>query len=156
MDQNTIALLQVIAALVQGFAALAVIPITFYAALKGADRGAQKAYELNELAAQDRERREQAKQRKQIQEQISSLRLLLSLEIRQNLKGLEWLRNNLVEMLGDEKEQYYKRRGIPIESDEAYQWFELRQRFISSYMPDWSHRFWYGQQSSHMLPVALQ
>src|SRR3712207_6375775 len=96
MDPNTIALLQVVAAFVQGIAAVAVIPITFYAALKGADRGAQKAFELNERAARDREAREEMNQRQQLEQQVKSLRLLIALEIRQNLTDLTWLRDNLV------------------------------------------------------------
>ncbi len=156
MDANTVAVLQVVASIVQGVAAMLVIPITFYAALKGADRGAQKAYELNERAAQDRDRREQVKQQLELGKQTKSLRLLLGLEVRQNLNDLEWLRHNLLTILGDEKDQYYNRKGMPVENAEAYAWFEARQRFISSYMPDWGHRFWHGQQAAHLLPVALQ
>lgn len=156
MDQNTIALLQVVAAFIQGIAAVAVIPITFYAALKGADRGAKKGYELGEMAARNRETREQAHHLEQLEQQFKSLRLLLSLEIRQNLIDLMWLRDSLIEILGEEDASYHKHKEGSIEDATRYKWFEARQRFIASYMPEWSHRIWYSQQSSHLLPLALR
>jgi len=131
------------------------IIVTYYAAIKGAERGARRTYELSEEATLARERREQIEQQKRQEEQLHAVRLLLALEIRQNLLELQWLWENIVGMLGEERELFYEQ--IESENDvERYAWLEDRQRFISLYMPDWSHRCWYNQQGSYLVSIALE
>lgn len=155
MDQNTLAVLQAIAAFLQVLVACVALPITAYIAVKSAREGARQAYELGEVSAREREAREKAKQLEQQQEQIKSLRLLLGLEIQRNFDDLEWLRTNLRSILGEEDARYYHPDESDTEDADRFSWLEARQRFIALYMPDWSHRVWYNQQSSYLLPIAF-
>ncbi|HKQ04119.1 MAG TPA: hypothetical protein VJ464_03225 [Blastocatellia bacterium] len=149
MDPNTKDLLQLIAA-------FASIPFTVIGAIWGAERGARRAYELSERSALERDARAKAEQGKQQDEQIKSVRLLLGLEIRQNFIDLSWFRDNLKDTLGEEISAYYGQAIADAERKlDKYKWFEKRQHFTAVYLPDWSHRFWYGQQSSYFLPLAL-
>lgn len=154
MDQNMLAVLQAIAAFLQVLVAFIALPITAYIAIKSAREGARQAYELGEASARDREAREKARQIEQQQEQIKSIRLLLGLEIQRNLDDLKWLRDNLEGILGGEDARYY-RPGSNVDDADKFSWLEARQRFITLYMPDWSHRVWHNQQSSYLLPTAL-
>lgn len=155
MDQNTIAVLQIIAAFLQVVVACIALPITAIIAIKSAREGARQAYELGESSARDREAREIIKQIQQQQEQTKSLRLLLGLEIQRNLEDLKWLDSNLKDMLGEENIRYYSTEDPTINDDDKFFWLEARRRFIALYMPDWSHRVWHNQQSSYLLPTAL-
>jgi len=155
MDQNTLALLQTIAAFLQFLVAFIGLPIAAYIAVRSAREGARQAYELGEASARDREAREKAKQIEQQQEQIKSIRLLLGLEIQRNLDDLKWLRSNLEDILGEEVAPYYHPEESNADDADKFSWLEARQRFIALYMPDWGHRVWHNQQSSHLLPTAL-
>src|SRR5215213_1718498 len=151
----TMALLQAIAAFLQVLVALIALPITGYIAFRSAREGARQAYELGEVAARTRENRNEEKQLAKQHEQIKSLRLLLGLEIQRNLDYLRWLRNNLESILGEENTLYYHLEEPNIKDTEIFSWLEARYRFITLYMPDWSHRVWHNQQSSYLLPTAL-
>jgi hypothetical protein len=149
IDLKAVALLQGVAAVVQALAAVIIIFVTKRAARAGAER----AYELGQRQALAQEERALEKQQKELEKQAGSVRLLLGLEIGQNLKDLSWLRDNLVEILGEDDERRYQ--GGSALDEEDYRWLDARRRFISSHLPDWGHRFWHGQQSSYLLPVAL-
>src|ERR1044072_9597482 len=145
MDPNTLALLQIIAALLQALAAFLVIPFTVYAAIKAAQRGARSGYELSERSTLQRELRAHEENRKQRDEQIKSVRLLLGLEIRQNLIDLKWLRDSFIDVIGEEAGPESTLESARAEEKASgYNWLEDRQRFISTYMPEWGHRFWYS------------
>lgn len=124
--------------------------VTYYAAIRGAERGAR----LSELATIDREVRERSEEQKRQKQQVKAIRLLIALEIRQNLIDLDWLLKFMVDSLGEEVGSYYQ-RGAGDYNPERYRWLEARQRFVSLYIPDWAHKCWDGQQSSYLVPVAL-
>lgn len=126
------------------------IIVTYYAAIKGAERGAR----LNELATIDREEREWREEQKRLEQQVKAIRLLLALEIRQNLIDLNWLVMEMTKFLGEEIESYYSPSMVD-NNPEAREWLEARQRFISLQLPDWAHRCWYYQQSSYLVTVAV-
>jgi hypothetical protein len=136
----------------QVVAAFLAVPATVYGAVVGAKRGARLAYELSEKSALDREARAAAEEEAALKRRMNSMRLLLSLEVQRNLDDLGWLRKELVDVLGKEDGRYWE---SGVGEAERLAWFEARQRFVSLYMPDWSHSFWHGQQSSHLLPEAL-
>lgn len=125
--------------------------VTYYAAIRGAERGSR----LNELAMIDREVRERVEEQKRQKHQIKAMRLLLALEIRQNLIDLDWLLKSMADFLGEERELYYL-PGRAEQGSETQEWLEARQRFMALYIPDWAHRCWYGQQSSYLVTVALK
>lgn len=155
MDQNTLAVLQAIIAFLQVLVACIALFITARIAIKSAREGARQAYELGEIAARARETREKASQIEQQQEQIKSIRLLLGLEIQRNLDDLKWLRGNLEGILGEEHARYYHPGESIVDNADKFSWLGARQRFITLYMPDWSHSVWHNQQSSYLLPTAL-
>lgn len=105
----------------------------YIAAMRAAQQTAKLSADFSEKAAIEREKREQEKQQKQLEEQKHSLRQLLSLEIERNRKDLAWLDKYLNEI------------------EEITE----KQRFVTLHMPSWSQRAWYGQNSSHLLPIAL-
>ena len=123
--------------------------VTYYAALHGAERNAR----LIEQAMIGNEVLERAEEKKREERQIKAIRLLLALEMRQNIIYLKWLCDEMTKLLGEERESYYQRGAY--RDPERYSWLEGRQRFIALYMPDWLHGCWYGQQSSYLVSVAL-
>lgn len=145
---TALAWLQANAGWLQAIAAFAAIPATLFAA----GWGARLAYKLSEKSARDRELRAAAEEAAALRKHADSMRLLLSLEVRRNLDDLNWLQQNLLDVLGPEDELHWAAVSDDVE---RLAWFEARQRFISLYMPEWSHSFWHGQQSSHLLPEAL-
>jgi hypothetical protein len=44
---------------------------------------------------------------------------------------------------------------VGVERARVYEWLKQRQVFAARYMPAWSHRAWYGQQTSPLLLGAL-
>lgn len=162
MDQSTLHQIAVWfqnnAAWLQVAASLIAIPVTVYGAIVGARQGARLAYTLSEKSVLDRERRVHEEQQKIFEEQKNSIRLLLRLELERNHDDLNWLYSNLTNTLGEGEERYIKLEEVDVDdvdNAEKYKWVGTRCRFIALHMPDWSHRFWYGQQSSHLLPQAL-
>jgi hypothetical protein len=146
-----LALWQTIAFFIQAVAAVVIVIVTWRAARAGAER----AYQLGEQAARRREDWEQKQEEARRDEQKKSLRLLLALEIRKNLKDLEWLRTNLARAHGAEDARYYDGASVE-ESAGRDNWLAARLRFVALYMPGWSHRAWDGQQSSPLLTHALE
>jgi len=153
--QATLSWLQANSGWLQAIAAFIAMPVTVYGAILGARRGAHIAYKLSEESALLREERAQGEKQKAFMDQKQSVRLLLKLEIERNLDDLKWLYDNLISILGEGNERYYRAEDASIEESEKYAWIEARQHFISLYMPEWSHRFWYSQHSSHLLPLVL-
>lgn len=136
--------LPVAAAVIQALAAVAAIPVAFIAAYWSAGRNARRAFELSE-------KREKGRR----DEQIALSRLLLGLEVQNNLGELSRFRINFPTHAGDEND--------PEESEEAHpagmetsSRLGSQQRFIALYLPDLSYRFWHSQQLSSLLPVAFK
>lgn len=115
-----------------------------YGSIKGAKEGAIEAYNRNKEAERERE-----------QKQIRSVRLLLGLEVKQNLDDLAFLLEGLKVQRVEGDDRYVSE----VESGQYKQKSELfveRQSFIAAHYPKWGHHFWQGQQATYMLPIALE
>lgn len=115
-----------------------------YGSIKGAREGAIEAYNRNKEAEHERE-----------QKQIRSVRLLLGLEIKQNLDDLAFLLNGLKVKRGEGDDRYVFKGDADQEKQKSELFIE-RQRFIAAHYPKWGHHFWQGQQTTYMLPIALE
>lgn len=142
---DTLARWQTIAFFIQAVAAVVIVVVT----LRAARAGAERAYELGEQAARKRDEVEKKREEEKQKQQRDSLRRLLALEIRKNLIDLKWLLEKpMREVLSDaSKTSTDKIR------EECLEVHALSLLVI--YMPEWSHRAWYGQQSSPSLTFAL-
>lgn len=113
-----------------------------YGSIKGAREGAIEAYNRNKEADRERE-----------QKQIRSVRLLLGLEVKQNLNDLAFLLRGLRVGYAEGDNKY------KLDAEQGKLKSELsdeRQRFIAAHYPKWGHHFWQGQQATYMLPIALE
>lgn len=115
-----------------------------YGSIKGAREGAIEAYNRNKEAERERE-----------QKQIRSVRLLLGLEVKQNLDDLAFLLNGLKVKRGEGDDRYVF-KGDTNQEKQKSELFIERQRFIAAHYPKWGHHFWQGQQATYMLPIALE
>lgn len=124
--------LQVIAAVFQAVASVIAIP----AAIIAARWGASRAYKLHDN-----------KEREKLEEQITSLRLLLGLEIQRNFNSLRQFKNTLA--------LHLKAVGGEALDAEEQELLEARRRYVTLNLPELSSRFWHSQHLSPLLPIAL-